>query len=607
MAILSSLTARIRRVSLDAGNPENYTLFVTSAYDELDPAATTAPFGDDDVDVLAMDTALSVPVPPAIAIEAQGVVVQFEREPFRFDGVAVKVRAEYDFGAGENPALELWTQQAGSNVWTLRRRLPFASLSGAPDGRWKIFDLNNFGLSAPLSNVVRVWVTMNPGTVGTPSLEFAMVHCFGRCRLRSIQDGSCYDDPTTDCLGAGDCEDDTETCLDPPLDCEDFAPEVCDLPPFDWPKTPPSDGGPTPPSEPPEFPTIDLCDEAELTEFKSQLTPEQLTFFEELLEQSQLPCLDPEDRSPNPIAPINADPDMNHILPRQPIEVYIDPTTGEPGADPRGNGAGDTDPSYATPVSRFVFFFFSAQDQTDFVANLVLQSADVQAAWAQPTKQVFFFGNGVEYIIGTPTVQNALGDVAFTVHGVGKGDLVEVLARTAGSVTVGAQPPVLVTYPGNGNAACITAAFLNHFLVERTARLGGIPDSGVEVGGDSGALVAQRQGIVTTGIGPVVITAKAARDLTSTAIVLPSDSTEAVVNVGGPQNTVVHKHHGAGDAVAPPNERHTVVAYRKYMFEVKVTKRVDSFSPAADDPSDPDYGQPSVFVSVAHTTTDDSH
>lgn len=574
---MPALLGRIRRISLDAGTPENYTLASTTFYDNGDPTASTGPWGTGDADVAAMDVPLSTPTPPALEVAHPGALIEFARQPFRFHGVTVKVRPTYDSTIGEDPALEMWTQQLGSNVYTLRRRIPFASLIGTPSGRVKYFDLS---LAVPLANVARVWVVMNPGTVGNPTMTFLAIHCFGQCRLVPVTPGSCYDDPTTDCLGAGECEDNVETCLDPPLDCEDFAPEVCDLPPFDWPKAPPEEGGPTPRFEPPTFPTIDLCDADAIEAYKDELTPEQLAYLEDLLDQAELPCLDPEDRSPNPVAPINADADLNPILPRQPVEVYVNPETGEPEQDPQGNGSGDGDATYAVAISRYVFMFFDEAERDRFVETLdQVEDADVQAAWNDPFKQVYLWGNGVGGP-GTPGagyIQNAPDRIVFRIHGVGKGDVIKISGlRRSGSFGYNEDttPPHFTSFPASKIGSSFGASTIVDWLFERGSRLAALPGASVEAGGDPSATESQTQSIVTSGDGAVTWTFITAYDDFNRFTSQPSESVET-------QILNVRKHLQFGNDPDPPHDPiHACLNYG-YLFRFTVTKRLDAFSPDA--------------------------
>lgn len=333
---------KLLRVGVDT--TVNYVLQETSAYDEANPAATTAtwtPQSD-------MDQALTIPLPTAVTHTAQGALINFQRMAEFNDGVKVKLKPTYDQDAGEDPYLEVWTHDEVSSEWTIRRKIQLKNgFVGVESGHAKIFDLP---FSVGLSNVDKIWITMNPGAIGSPSMEFVAIQVIGRCSATIVTPGSCEDDPDVDCLDPtfGDPND--------PATCEDYGLETdangnCVFPPPDFPGLPPADGGPpTKPSTPPNFPAVDLCDAAALQAFKDQLTPEQLAYFEELLEASDLPCLeDPDDPDeplqPQQVLPINQDPDTGDpILPSQPIEVYVDPRTLEPGPDPRAADDSRGDP-----------------------------------------------------------------------------------------------------------------------------------------------------------------------------------------------------------------------------------------------------------------------
>ena len=608
---MATLPTRIRRISLDAGEPENYTLAATSAYDATDPAATTATWGDGDADVVAMDQALTIPTPPALTVAAEGALIEFQRTPSYFLGCIAKVAVTYDLESGERPVLELWTRDATSDVWTKRRGIGLATSVGAPTGRVKQFDLR---LAVPVRNVDAVWVTMNPGDTGSPSMTWLGIHCFGFCQVVPRYDGNCRNDPTLDCIDPNPCLDTPEACLDPALDCEDIDPtgELCTEPPFEWPTPTPADGGPTPEFEPPAFPIINLCNPAAVEAYKALLTPEQLTYFEDLLSTSEFPCLNPEDRSPDPVAPINEDPDNpgEPLLPAQPIETYINPQTLEPEADPQGGttGTGGQPPEYATTVNLPVFAFFDEGDIALFEDTLTSEPSEVQEAWENPRKQIIIFGNGVEPIDDVEYVQSCLDAVTFQLAGVGTGDIVEVTALTAITDAQGVTVSpfgVFIEFPVQiFPKASISSSQIVGFLVERGSRLLAIPDSTPEEGGTGVATTAQRSGIVRSGSGAVTITVKTALDPSAQTGGSVTASDETVHTIGGPQNAVTHKHHGANDSSDPPFERSTGVLFRRYYFKVAVTKKTGSFNA---DPNDGPTGFASVYTVVEHTSVADAH
>lgn len=416
---MAALPTRIRRISLDAGSPANYTLAATSAYDAADPAGTSASWGTT-AEVGYMDQALTVTVDDATTVDHEGALLTFVRTPQFFLGCVVKVNCTYDVET-EAPILELWTQDATSDVWTKRRAIAFVSTIGAPSGRSKSFNLL---FAVPVTNVGAVWVTMNPGDTGSPSMTWLGIHCFGFCQVVPRYDGNCRNDPTLDCIDPNPCLDTPEACLDPALDCEDIDPtgELCTEPPFEWPTPTPADGGPTPEFEPPAFPIINLCNPAAVEAYKALLTPEQLTYFEDLLSTSEFPCLNPEDRSPDPVAPINEDPDNpgEPLLPQQPVEVYIDPETLAPEADPRSGETGtDSNPdTEATKDTEFHFLFLPGPfAYAEMLANLGAQPASLQEAVAENTLQTKYYGSDAAPIGNVSTAFARLDRMRFELHG----------------------------------------------------------------------------------------------------------------------------------------------------------------------------------------------
>jgi hypothetical protein len=345
MAQLIPLTraGRIRRISLDALTPTNYTLQETSSYNALDPAGTVSSWGSTP-DVEAMDLSFSTPFAELTPLTKQGVLITFERTLSYFSAVSVKVKPTYDTEAGEDPYFEMWVF---TDAWVLAYSRQFASpfSDGIPTGRRRYMD---FTLSSDLAGVSKVWVTMNPGNEGAPSLDWLCIHVFGKCTNVPVTPGDCADDPTVDCIPEQRCETNPLLCEVPILDCEDIDPtgELCNDPPYDWPGPPKTGPDPiVPRTLPPEFPLIDLCDPAAIASYKTLLTPDQLAFFEELLGAMELPCLDdigdPPVRQPDPVAPINLDPTtLGPLLPRQPVEVYTDPKTLQPANDPKKTSSG---------------------------------------------------------------------------------------------------------------------------------------------------------------------------------------------------------------------------------------------------------------------------
>lgn len=331
---MATLPGRIRRISLDAGTPENFTFQATTTYDAFSPAIGASSWGDAAA-VSALDQDLSLSAPVEVTGNL-GCLITFSRFPEYFTGVFVKVRPTYDSDAGEDPYLEFWTHDSVALTWTRRNSVQLRNgFVGCPTGKAKYF---NFIGEVLRPSIDKCWVTLKPGTVGTPTLAFLAVHVFGTCRNVPVTPGDCKNDPNIDCIPDDPCVLEPESCLTPPIDCTDLDPEICTIPPPEWPTLPPPAGGPIPPTLPPDFPLIDLCDAAQVAAYKELLTPEQLEFFTQLLDAAELPCLDDIDgtRQPDPVAPINADPiDGTKVLPKQPIEVYVDPVDLQGKDDPR--------------------------------------------------------------------------------------------------------------------------------------------------------------------------------------------------------------------------------------------------------------------------------
>jgi len=359
---MAKLPGRIRRISLDAGDPVNYTLKSTSTYDDGAPATGSAAMSTDDVETL--DQEVSIAVPPALTVSQLGTLVTFERFPKFFTGVTVKIRPTYDSDAGEDPYLELWTHDSVALEWTQRSAKQLRSgFVGCPSGKVKYYggnDIDGFFLAVQRENVDKVWITMNPGGTGTPSLEFVALHVFGKCVNEPVLDASCEADPNVDCLPPV-CEN-LDDCLTPQASCDDLVadgtlePGSCVTPPYDGPGLPPGGPGGVGPDpgprryDPPDFPVVDLCDPVALQAFKDSMTPEQLEYFTELLSNVELPCLDEDTHQPNEVSPINPGP----LLPKQPTETYYSPVTLAPAADPRG--APDPVPDPTGPFTTVGYF-----------------------------------------------------------------------------------------------------------------------------------------------------------------------------------------------------------------------------------------------------------
>lgn len=350
---MATLPGRIRRVSLDGGNPLNYTLQATTSYDPDFPADGPS----DWVDPTSMDQDLSLAAPTAVA-GFYGCLVTFNRFPEYFDGVVVKIKPTYDTDLGEDPYLEFWTYDGD---WTKRRSIQLRNgFVGCPTGKKRYFD---FRTVVGIPNVTKFWVTLNPGEGGA-TVDWYCLHAFGTCKNVPTTPGNCKDDPTIDCIPDDECILDPVSCLTPPITCDDLAPEICNIPPFDWPTLPPPNGGPPPRWLPPEFPLVDLCDPVAVANYKAILTDEQLAYFEELLGAMELPCVDPDTKQPVEVGPLNVgNIDTNDpwvpLLPKQPIEIYYDPETITPATDPRDPDQIDVGRRLGQ-IEYIVFFFAGA-------------------------------------------------------------------------------------------------------------------------------------------------------------------------------------------------------------------------------------------------------
>lgn len=339
---------RILRVG--ANDQVNYVLQATSNYDADNPAATTFTWPNSAL----MDQAFDEPSPDEI--ESEGVLVNFSRFPYAFEGAMVKIRPTYDADT-ENPFFEEWTHDSVEDEWTLRRRIQLSNLFvGVESGERKIIDFTFFPF---LQNVDKVWLTMT-ATSGSPTNRFIAVHLFGQCKntlvipRRPFPGGA-----ETPCLKHPDgLDQDGNPCLVPGADCSQF-PEFCRPIPdvdlcnpasvavyqealrsipgaleqfeswysanatliaqacagVDFPNPPP-----TPPSPPlPPLPPLDLCDEDSIDAFRAAIAgdAEQVAAFDDFLDgldeagYFDLTCPPPE-----------------------PPEQYVDPETQAPAEDP---------------------------------------------------------------------------------------------------------------------------------------------------------------------------------------------------------------------------------------------------------------------------------
>lgn len=356
---------RILRTGVDT--TINYSFEETSNYDEDNPAGTTSAWGDS----VAMDQLFDQPEPTAV-IDAQGCLITFQRFPDFYEGVMVKVVGNYDLDAGESPALEHWTHNAETDVWTKRNRKLFASVfEGSPDGERKIYDFT-FGIFE--QNVDKVWVTMDPGDTGTPTLDWYSIQLFGECEDERRTAGGGGGDPCDDPNGPfypGDdiCKDktygsDPNTCKDLPDYCNEASIQAyreclrANFPSFlpifdaqldanrDALRDACSGNGPFPPEpplppQPNPLPPLDLCDPDSIEAFRAAVSGDathlaQFNAYIDTLEESgyfELVCPDP-------------DPDE---VPLDPETMQPDPDIDDEPTTPFGHGPGGNPPPPTVP------------------------------------------------------------------------------------------------------------------------------------------------------------------------------------------------------------------------------------------------------------------
>lgn len=339
---------RILRVGIDTSI--NYEFLATTAYDANNPAATTFAWPDSD----AMDQEFDEPSPDEV--EAEGVLITFDRFPDAFEGAMVKIRPTYT--DPEAPSFELWTHNSETDDWTKQRRIDLFNLFvGVESNQRRIVDFTFFPFEP---NVDKVWITMDPGPSGTPTMRFIAIKLFGQCEptLRIPNPpGTGEGDPCA--LHPDGVDANGNPCLVPGQNCSDF-PEFCTAPPpldlcnptsivayedylrnipgaldefQSWFATnaaliaavcagnsPPSDPPPDMPLPPlPPLPPLDLCDSTSVDAFRAAVggDADQLATFEDFL--SGLEEVGFFDTSCAPV---------------EPPEQYIDPETDTPAEEP---------------------------------------------------------------------------------------------------------------------------------------------------------------------------------------------------------------------------------------------------------------------------------
>lgn len=602
---------RILRVGTDTVT--NYTFLQTSAYDENAPAATTSPWPDS----ASMDQLFNQPNPTGVV--AQGVLITFARFPDTFLGVMVKVEPTYDSGAGEHPFLEMWTHDSVTTLWTRRRRIDLLNLFvGIPSGTRKVADLTFFPF---LRTVDKVWVTMDPGVVGAPTMEFFSIQLFGQCEQSLRRDTNngppgggpepTFGPPTEDPLPPIDIcnvtsiEQYRDALRNIPGALEQFdawydsnaetIASLCagiDANPPNTPVLPPMPVPPLPP-----LPELDLCSQDSIDAFRAALAgdADALANFDAFITQLETDGFFEANCATPPPDETYVDPNTLEPTP-EPDTDNNTPFGAGPGGQPQfprasdrpGNGSGEPT-EFATTVSRYLFFFFSNGEKDEFVTALGSESAEIQTAWADVRKTVVIFGNG-EF---DPPIQSAINTITFTVNGVSRDDIVQIISLRASSHFLAYQdsiPPIFRVWNGDKVSASINATNIVDWLITRGSRLAGIPGSSVENGGQAGSTVAQSKGVVvgTGEDGAVTLTLTSAFDPTAHAIFgSPSASDEAT-------HGTIHKHIANGFDPDPPFDPITVCRHRLLFFRFDITKRIASF--------DEDSGANSVFITSTHTT-----
>ena len=168
---------RILRIGVDTVT--NYTLLATSAYDAGNPAATTSPWPNS----AAMDQPFTQASPTEVS--AQGALVTFSRFPDSYSGAQVKLHPTYDVSTSENPFFEMWVHDSVALTWTLRASIQLSNpFVGIASGARKVLDFTFFPF---LRHIDMVWLTLNPGVIGAPTVQFDAIQLFGQCEgaLRS--------------------------------------------------------------------------------------------------------------------------------------------------------------------------------------------------------------------------------------------------------------------------------------------------------------------------------------------------------------------------------------------------------------------------------------
>jgi len=309
-----ALAGRILRRGLSG--VENYTLDETELYDNTNPAGSVVG-GFAESTLLILEQPLDAPIVAGVnEIDAEGLLITFARFPHFFEGVVVKIRPTYT--GLEVPFLEVWLYTVVGG-WVKRRRVSLTNpFTGTESDRAKIFDLR---FNPVLEDITKVWITMDPGAVGAPSMRFAVVQCYGFCTPTIPKVAGCPALAKIDgvWVAVDDNGDPTgaevpEPCL-PSLCLDD--PAACLVPILDF-----------DPDEPP-VPPLDLCDSDSITTFRASLSVEDAEFFDQMLDvldslgyfeeacdPPEDPYFDPEDIAPATEPPEPPDPvcDPYHLI-----------------------------------------------------------------------------------------------------------------------------------------------------------------------------------------------------------------------------------------------------------------------------------------------------
>jgi hypothetical protein len=360
---------RIVRIGVNT----NYTVEATSNYVEDTPAATTSAWTDPTI----LDQ--NVYEPGALSESHQGCLLTFVRFPTVLTSIMAKLVVTYDQSSGENPAIEFWTFDT-TNGWRKISRYPMVSIfEGATTGESKIYDV---AIYPNLAGCTKIWVTLDPGLVGAPTMAFKSLSVFGLCDTKKKFKSNSSGDPCADPNGPGydgtDQGDPPQPCIPIPGDTggDDCpAPDLCDgasielyrtcldtygaglREQFDaWyqinaqliqdycndsntdpPTLPPLPG----PQPPPVFPPLcDFKDPVKLAAFQATLTATQLatftTFYNGLIDDGFFELVCPD----LPPTEIELDPKT-----LKPVEISPEPPPRPFGGGPGGDPLDDPDPA----------------------------------------------------------------------------------------------------------------------------------------------------------------------------------------------------------------------------------------------------------------------